>query len=289
MSSKIRCVSDAIESIQNTNFERGQLLFRGHVNCTFELIPSLFRPHISDARSLEAACFESLLLGKRHPYSISYDPIEHLSHLQHFGFPTRLLDWTADLFIALFFACYDNKDEHASKDGDLLIIQRNLYPQLVVNGDQTKKFENPFRKDTFHELVDRISIDDMWIFEPVIKNPRMRIQDGCFMFFSAFPIDPSEPKFVSLKDYHAGRNKFIRKKNEGKSQEEKEQELWIGNKLIDKDSKKSILIELDEKYGISQDTIYVKIPEIERAQFFYDELLKKAELKAAWIRNNRDG
>jgi hypothetical protein len=285
MNYKIQSGSDAIKSIQNTNFERGQLIFHGHVNEQWELIPSLFRPNIEDPSSLEAASFESLLLGDIHPYSISYDPIEHLTHLQHFKFPTRLLDWTSDLFVALFFACHDERNEHADKDGNLLIIQRNLYPELRVNCDENKKFEMPFTSESVINLKERIDIDDMWIFEPVIKNPRMRIQDGCFMFFPFLPIDAANPKLCNLNEYNAARNKYIRKKN--KEEGTNEQELWIGNKLIDKNYKTKILEELDYKYGISQETIYVENSYVREVQDYYSNLQKNAILKAGWIKMNR--
>ncbi len=285
MDNKIRSVKDAINSIRNANFERGQLIFRGHVNEKWELTPSLFRPNIKDPILLEIASFESLLLGNIHPYSTSYDPIEHLTHLQHFNFPTRLLDWTSDLFIALFFACYDENNEHSDKDGNLLMIQRNLYSQLRVNRIEMKKFEQPFNTKNIKNFEERITLDNIWIFEPIIKNPRMRIQDGCFMIFPFTPIDTKNRKLINLNEYNAARNKYIKDKN--KESDEKEQELWIGNKLIDKDSKTKILKELSYKYGISQETIFVESPYVSEVQKYYNKLQSNATLKASWLKKNR--
>ena len=49
-----------------------------------------------DAVPIELALFETMLLGIKSPYSNTFDPIDRLMNLQHFGIPTRLLDWTSD-------------------------------------------------------------------------------------------------------------------------------------------------------------------------------------------------
>ncbi len=51
------------------------------------------------------------------PYLKTYNSIEYLSILQHFDYPTRLLDVTYDPLIALFFACYSKNEVDFNSDG----------------------------------------------------------------------------------------------------------------------------------------------------------------------------
>jgi hypothetical protein len=49
--------------------------------------------------------------------------------MQHFGSPTRLLDWSWSAYVALYFAVID----HFDKDGAVWYMNRALYDQEMVN------------------------------------------------------------------------------------------------------------------------------------------------------------
>ena len=56
----------------------------------------------------------------------------------------------------------------------------------------------------------RLDIQDIHVFEPVIKNPRLRIQDGCFMFFPYGRLPNNEKEFITFHDYMRAKNEAIR-------------------------------------------------------------------------------
>lgn len=277
----IRSVQDAIELGINSNFEKGQFIFRGQVNHEWELVPRLFREYPKDAHTIELALCESLLLGAKNPYLSTYDPIELLMNLQHFGIPTRLLDWTSDILIALFFACYDNSRQYDNKDGNLYIVERAQYTPLKINSSENNQLREPITLSTTELFKKRLDIGDIQVFEPVVKSPRLRVQDGCFMLFSFLPLDASSPKYITLHEFMRAKNKKLETESEGK--DVSELKIWIGNKKVDKDYKKSILSELEEKHGISKQSIFVEIPHIERVEGYYQMLYEKAIGKAKWI------
>lgn len=90
-------------------------IFRGQANAAWDLDPSLLRHCLShDLTPLEAIEVESVAMAdfqvQAHVFipealALAKDDTFHLWQLmQHYGAPTRLLDWTASPYIAAYFA-----------------------------------------------------------------------------------------------------------------------------------------------------------------------------------------
>jgi hypothetical protein len=114
---KIESVAHYINLI-NTNEHQhiAQWFFRGHSDSNYTLTPGLFRISPSGGKDVEEYVMTQF---KREaiPYlkSIPNDEIEWLTLAQHYGLPTRLLDWTTNPLIALYFAVENYKnDKHAN-------------------------------------------------------------------------------------------------------------------------------------------------------------------------------
>ncbi|ABN60783.1 FRG domain-containing protein [Shewanella baltica] len=94
--------------------------FRGHSDSSFELLPSVFRrtgkngdgPYYNENELLR----EFL---RRHPAAKDKhsNTLELLTYAQHYGLPTRLLDWSENVLVATYFACQDDET-----DGELFIL-----------------------------------------------------------------------------------------------------------------------------------------------------------------------
>jgi len=101
-------LDDVIEKINTLSGGIEILFFRGHSNCTWELLPSLFRQEILKQKKInavETAFYYDFvsnagsLLG-----NLNKKSWEFLFLMQHYAIPTRLLDWSENFVTALYFA-----------------------------------------------------------------------------------------------------------------------------------------------------------------------------------------
>lgn len=99
---------DAIKEYRNTLPENTEVWFRGQGNAEYTLKPSLLR--YKNGVEKEREVFETY---RRLSQKLSFshkNEWEMLIDMQHYFIPTRLLDWSENLGIALFFAVSSHKD-----------------------------------------------------------------------------------------------------------------------------------------------------------------------------------
>ena len=141
------------------------LLFRGQ-NSDQRLIPKLARkiePHNLDR--VEKQLLDEI---KRRGDSLinkgKMSDWELLVYVQHFGLATRLLDWTTNPLVALWFACQSYTESN------------NAYVYILRHSDESivdqEKNENPF-------ILERTKI-----FKPNLNNERIVAQNGWFTIHS---------------------------------------------------------------------------------------------------------
>lgn len=245
----IRSVNDLLESIEFTNLKRENFAFRGQVNEDWDITSTIMRnsdgslQDFRKSKEIEYASIKSLLQGNKSKFCRTYHPIEHLMHLQHLAIPTRLIDWTRDILVALFFACYDKNNLFTDQHGKifLLLIIENEFK----NFDLFYEKENIAFKKHNIQLIQKSLMDDLMqlseikIIEPMLKNPRMRIQDG---IFTLTPLWKSDEKIGHCKSF----NEML-----------KEIKKPLLEHYIHKDDKENILTELEEKFGISEQSLFI--------------------------------
>ena len=165
---QIESASDYITKIGK--FEQrhvAQWFYRGHSNLAFQLVPSLYRLDTSESFStwddLEQYMMETFKCESTpHLIRPPATDLEWLALAQHYGLPTRLLDWTTNPLIALFFAVESNP----SGDADIWCLgfhsTNNCLPQSTYLA----------RRKTLRE--------EQIIYFPNHLSPRVTNQSGCF-------------------------------------------------------------------------------------------------------------
>ena len=92
-----------------------QIVYRGHANINWNLIPSAFR---SDDDFLNERIYLRECLREIPEEFDALNFFDTLVKVQHYGVPTRLLDFTLNPLVALYFSCIGENDE----DGCVIAI-----------------------------------------------------------------------------------------------------------------------------------------------------------------------
>jgi len=167
-------IRDAREFLENPD----NLWYRGQSKADYKLTPSLLRHR--DGLAKEQVLFNEYERSASHLQARRDNDWELLIDMQHYGIPTRLMDWTTVLGVALAFALFDCKDDNEDSALFLLCPKKlNLKTKIkgVIRAANDPKFGYKsiyWHNDPFAAILP-IAIDCR------LQNPRIYAQQGNFV------------------------------------------------------------------------------------------------------------
>ncbi len=198
-----------LKSVQKAKEELGSpdlLWYRGHWNDSFYLLPSLLR--FKNGLEKEKYLFTSFRKFSDRLLKRRDSEWETLFDMQHYGVPTRLLDWTESFGISLFFAAYYNN--YYAKEEDAAIYLLNPIELNSISGVK-EIYRLPDQEKEFHYTniywdKKPFSAKAPIAVEPIFINDRMLAQRGVFTIHddSIVPIEDKYPD--AIKKVRLGRN-----------------------------------------------------------------------------------
>lgn len=171
-------------------------IYRGHADAAWRLQSSLERV-IGAAWSAESARkFEEYSLdvfkSKFHLYDReNFRPeskLAWLSIMQHYGVPTRLLDFTSSPYVAAYFAL-EAYNPQAYNDFAVFALDYTAAMEksigYIAGKDvafhETRQSVHEKQDEIFETIVDRFAYDIAWVTEPKQLNARLDRQAGSFL------------------------------------------------------------------------------------------------------------
>ncbi len=191
-----RHVTDMDGLIRQLNELPNHYIFRGQANADWGLQSSLERVVGEAWSKVNAKKFEDYSLrqfkSKFHLYDrenvLPDSKLAWLSIMQHYGVPTRLVDFTESPYVAMYFAL-ESYSPHGKNDFAIYAIDYTATMDRSLA--EIKKRDNTFTETreslhdkqdkVFEDIVDRFSYDMLWITEPKQMNARLDRQAGSFL------------------------------------------------------------------------------------------------------------
>jgi len=168
---------DCVRQARNDFGNPDLVWYRGMSRAEYDLVPSLLR--LPNGLKKEQDLFNEYQRSAARLTAQRSNDWELLFDMQHYGIPTRLLDWTDVLGVAIAFALYDTRDdEHDSSihllDPRKLNLKSGRAEVRRPTNDQDFDYKSIYWNHRPFNAIYPIAIDGPF------QNDRMIAQQGAF-------------------------------------------------------------------------------------------------------------
>ncbi|MDG4595008.1 MAG: FRG domain-containing protein [Candidatus Contendobacter sp.] len=194
---KITSVSDAIEWAKQVLNDFGfsspydqqapiHVWYRGHKDIKHHLIPGIFRKIPDHVEKIyeEGGMLMQLIRRFPHYRDNCYSTFDILSLMKHYGLPCRLLDWTENVLIALWFAVEENKN-HDDKEAKIFALNARLLCPSVEFMHYQRKEHFVYGPEQFHVVL-RSELSQTAYLDELLSRPPVRAAASTVGFSSDF-------------------------------------------------------------------------------------------------------
>jgi hypothetical protein len=173
-------ISSIISSLREYFDSSTDVWFRGQPTYDYKLTPSIFRQGKTlGCQFDESKMYEEFIRRFPEQSGSHKDVYEWLTLMQHYRIPTRLLDWTTNLLVALYFSCSQDTEE----DGALFVFDparlrdflRNPLIEMQVSSTCISDFYNKLIFKMGDILDDEAMINDFRIVD-IKKDPSIQLK-----------------------------------------------------------------------------------------------------------------
>lgn len=156
----------------------GPCWYRGHARGSYRLVPSLFRHTRGlDSEQYLYEEFKKGVSGMKDEQTGS--ALDTLFRMQHYSVPTRLLDWTRTLGVAVYFAVCETIDP-----ADLpavWVLNPHALNQITSRSmPQPRRADSGFDYEGYFVLGSKDPSERPLTVDSMSVNPRMHSQNGAF-------------------------------------------------------------------------------------------------------------
>ena len=246
VSDYIRMIEQACEGYAPTH----RLLFRGESNTEYVLLPSLFRRKrvgdsdipvylaknsersiLQDFRARAAGYVNNLSLQERFSW---------IEYAQHFGVPTRLMDWTGNPLVALYFSL-----TNLDADGRVYLLHETFYRQITQQVNR-EVFDGRSLKTIAEEMIweGKKGFLHPVVYQPYYLDHRMQAQSSFFMIWGDDPRPLSE-MVEELEREKMGEALYSRRDANGVLVRSLHRDTALTRLIIPKEHKRKLLWELN--------------------------------------------